>query len=67
MSTSLQNKPMISATKCLSGKVGYLTQIGAKLALAQARRKRKTGEGEWAEYFCHICRNWHLTSRRENP
>ena len=65
MSDRFQNNPMVSATKCPSGKIGYLTQIGAKLALAQTRKKRKPGEGEWSEYFCHQCKNWHLTSQRD--
>jgi hypothetical protein len=67
MSGRLQDQPMVTANKCPSGKVGYLTQIGAKLALNQVRgrRKPKPGEGEWTEYFCRICRHWHLTSSRE--
>lgn len=56
---------MISAVKCPTGKIGYLTQIGAKMAIAQVRRKRKPGKGEWSEYWCGRCGNWHLTSQRK--
>ena len=58
-------KPMVSASKCPSGKIGYLTIIGAKLALAQTRKKRVPGEGEWTEYWCRACGNFHLTSNRQ--
>jgi len=60
------NAPMLSNRKCPTGKVCYLTDIGAKLAIPKIRRsrKREPGKGEWQEYFCHICKCWHLTSKR---
>lgn len=64
MSDRLQNQPMVTTAKCPSGKIGYLTRIGAKLALNQTRRKRNPGEGEWTEYHCPRCGYWHLTSKR---
>ena len=46
----------------------YPSEIDAKLALAETKRKRRPREKEEDRYYkCSRCWGWHLTSAPYNP
>jgi hypothetical protein len=49
-------------TSC--GKVRYITELGAKIALTRIHRDDE--QGERRHYRCPRCRGWHLTSEEKH-
>lgn len=51
---------------CKNGKIRHRDQLAAKIAMSRvstAKSRMSAGKMERREYYCKMCRGWHLTSQ----